>query len=679
MRSTRLLAAVVVFLASAGPCLAATPKEINDAIQNGAAYLKKQYEGGKPEPRKPGKGREGVGPAALAGLALLEAGTPIDHPALKNITNSIRDASFSETGTYQIALSIMYLDRLGDPADVPLIQMLSVRLLAGQGESGGWSYQCPKGSDADERTLRTALMVTELKTAPKNPGSKEPPANPPKAAAKNPPVAKLHAEVQKYAAKLASEQGNFRGGRGDGDNSNTQFGIMGTWIAKRHGVNADTAIERIEQRFLKTQTDSGGWPYAGRSEGSPSMTCAGLLGLATGVGLREERRMQAQAPRPAPKTNPVAPVAVKPPEKSDDPFFNPVPVPKSDDPFFNPPKEEPKPKEPPKAKEPLKIVPKAPADPREAAIQKGLANLGGVLSGEAPGQGKGKNKVLAGLGLGNRDYYFLWSLERVGVVYGLELIGGVDWYARGADDLVKAQREDGWGDVVDTSFAVLFLCKSNFVRDLSARVQKDTGTELRATRAVDPAPMPKGPNTTDPPVVSPMPNPTFTPTPTPMPLPVPVPTPTSADPKVLANGLVGAADADWDAALVKVRDGKGTHFTQALVMALGQLDGDRRKAARDALAERLTRMTADTLRQMAKAEEAELRRATVLAMAMKDDRAHWPDLVAALADKEELVVKAARAGLKSVTGEDFGPAPDATPAERTAAIRAWADWLRKQK
>src|SRR5262249_41182296 len=157
-----------------------------------------------------------------------------------------------------------------------------------------------------------------------------------------------------------------------------------------------------------------------------------------------------------------------------------------------------------------------------------------------------------------------------------------------------------------------------------------------------------------------------------------VTTPDSRDAKALAADLIAATDADWDKALAKLRDEKGPAFTQALVIAAGRLDGDRKKAARAALAERLTRMTAATLRAMMKNEDVELRRGAVLAMAMKDDKGHLPDLIAALADEEEVVVRAARAGLKSVTGEDFGPAPDATPAQRAAAIRAWSEWLKKK-
>ena len=100
---------------------------------------------------------------------------------------------------------------------------------------------------------------------------------------------------------------------------------------------------------------------------------------------------------------------------------------------------------------------------------------------------------------------------------------------------------------------------------------------------------------------------------------------------------------------------------------------------RTALAERLTRMTAETLRTMAKSEDAELRRAAVLAMAMKDDKAHLPDLVAALLDDEELVVRAAKAGLKSLTNQDFGPPTNASVSEKRIAAENWQNWLNKQK
>ena len=64
---------------------------------------------------------------------------------------------------------------------------------------------------------------------------------------------------------------------------------------------------------------------------------------------------------------------------------------------------------------------------------------------------------------------------------------------------------------------------------------------------------------------------------------------------------------------------------------------------------------------------------------MKDDKIHVPDLIDRLTDDEELVVRAAKAGLKSLTGKDFGPANGATKAEHKAAADAWRAWWGKQK
>lgn len=60
-------------------------------------------------------------------------------------------------------------------------------------------------------------------------------------------------------------------------------------------------------------------------------------------------------------------------------------------------------------------------------------------------------------------FYYLYSLERVGVLYGIKKLGGHDWYLEGAVLLCRSQRDDGsWISydeipVLDTSFALLFL------------------------------------------------------------------------------------------------------------------------------------------------------------------------------------------------------------------------------
>lgn len=66
---------------------------------------------------------------------------------------------------------------------------------------------------------------------------------------------------------------------------------------------------------------------------------------------------------------------------------------------------------------------------------------------------------------GSFYYYYMYALERAGILSGMRHIGEHDWYRRGAAELVRRQRPDGsWREVheiVDTAFALLFLAKGH--------------------------------------------------------------------------------------------------------------------------------------------------------------------------------------------------------------------------
>jgi hypothetical protein len=630
VRNTGLLLA---FLALPAGASAATPKEIDAAIKKGAEALKAKYTRGAGLPVGIGENGFGIGPSCLAGLAILEAGTPGNDPAVKTITETIRSAAYTQVKTYQIALCLIYLDRYGDPADEPLIQALGARLLVAQTANGGWGYECISAVSAAD--------VERLKAI--KPGQ----------------AGKLNPEVEKYGQALTAAHNPSMTGD---DNSNTQFAILAIWLSRKHGVPVETALDLIEKRFLVSQNSrTGSWSYSGPliqgggpnvmpvDGSSPAMYCAGLLGLSTGIARHEEARQKHDAPKPEPKVNP----AVEPKKNPDDPFFTP----------------------PPKAggtTEPKKPAPR-PQTATERASQFALTGLGSYVS-ELSKAGRGALAIKEGGPHGHGDLYFLWSLERVGVIYGLDKIGGIDWYEAGAQTLVSSQNQDGswgtgvgFGTEVNTSFAVLFLCRSNLARDLAGKVSKETNTEMKfggGTGGSTETKKPGDPITTKPDPVTPPPF---------------LPGAAGNEAATLSAELTRAADKDWKTMLGKLRDTKGTVYTQALVGAVYRLEGDRRKDAREALAERLTRMTADTLRTMSTGDDIELRRASVLAMAMKDDKAHIPDLVAALSDDEDIVIRAARAGLKSLTGEDFGPAPNASRNEKTIATESWKQWMSKQK
>lgn len=633
---------------ASGPAIAANPKEIDTAIQRGTAALYQRYK----NPAGVGGGgvigggdaNHGIGPMVLSAIAMLEGGVRTDDPVMKALAANIRNASYQQTQTYQLSLCVMFLDRYGDPADIPLIQVLGVRLLAGQTSNGVWSYSCVESvPQADEQWLKQQILASQK--AGNNPTAPE--------------LNRLHPVAAEYAKGLATRP-RMNAAIG-GDNSNTQFAVIAVWLARRNGLPVEAALEMSEKLFMNTQFQDGTWgyvsvPMGGRLGATPSMICAGLIGIATGIGRREQRAMRAEAP----------PSKVDPPSKETPSFFTPAPKNK---------KPQAKPGEAPRK------------DARDFAAQRGLAALGAYLAADMQaGQGRLK---LNGVGAGERDGYFLWSLERVSVIYGVEQLGGVDWYAAGAEYLIRSDRcqgQDGlWEDTIRTSFAILFLTRSNLARDLSTRVQKNARTELRATTAANsdsgsgggslslPDPALKGPTTTA--EVRPT-------TPTrPTTTPVSPKPPAAADVGAkLAAELVRASGGTWDAALRTLREAKGGEHTRALTLAIHQLDGNRKNLAREALAERLTRMTADTLRTMMRADDPELRRGAVLGAAMKDDAAHIPDLIDRLSDTEDLVVRAARAGLKSLSGgRDFGPETGATKAQRTAAAAAWRAWWQKQK
>ena len=55
-------------------------------------------------------------------------------------------------------------------------------------------------------------------------------------------------------------------------------------------------------------------------------------------------------------------------------------------------------------------------------------------------------------------YYYLYGLERCGMLFGTEHIGPHKWYRTGAEYLLKEQDAGGgWNNAVDTCFAILFL------------------------------------------------------------------------------------------------------------------------------------------------------------------------------------------------------------------------------
>jgi len=614
-----ILLCLVIF---AAPIFAADDAAKAAALK-GAEYLRKEY--AKPDAIEGDTFK--TGGVALVGLALLEAGIKADDPAVANISKHVRSNAIAQSETYHLTMAILFLDKLAEKTeaqtDRALIQLLGVRLYAGMNASGGWGYGSWEPlNDAEVARWKAAL---EKSTKPDD---------------------KLHPEVAKLQALVVQTIAARGRANDNGDNSNTQFGMIGLWIASRYGVSANDAFAAVESRFLRSWHKTGGWSYVPDHPSSVAMTCAGLLGFAVGEASR---------------------TAVLKNEK-------PAAVTVRDDPFFNPQK-------PAEVRRP-------PANAAKAElIKQSILALGQVMAATNIAKGLPPERpnitdFMQPYTAGGNLYYLLWSVERCAVAYGLDSFADIDWYVWGCRFLFKLQSENGaWGggpypESVNTSFAILFLMKANSFRDLSNRMAgrvKDPGTaELRNTVGTkplfDPATKPVA-------VVQPKKE---TPAgPGGFALPPAVINEKGTDEEAVRQ-LLAAKDAEWPMKLAAVRDGKGAEFTRMLVQLAALSEGERKRQAREFLAERLTRMTPKTLRDMVQDIEPELRRGACLACGMKELEESIPWLIARLSDPSDSVAKAAHASLKSLSGADHGPASGANEDERLKAVAAWRAWYEKR-
>ncbi|MBC8115515.1 MAG: hypothetical protein H7062_14110, partial [Candidatus Saccharimonas sp.] len=349
-----LSALTVVLFANVQPVFSQTDEQVEVARLKAIDYIRKQQQ---TDGRWEYTGHD-TGITALCTLALIENGTAIYDPVVEKGYRYVKKHGPERKETYDIALSILLLARVGDRQDRPLIRALGAKLLAGQLVTGGWTYTCP---DVD------ASILQDLK-------------------------------------KIKRKEGA-------GCNSNTQFGVLGLWVASRYGVPVDDAMKEVGSRFVNWQGEDGGWPYT-KEEGKtavsgPSMTCAGLfcLAVARASKIRTQQRDNKTPIRTGEKDALLS-----------DPIF-----------------------------------------------AKGLSRVTAFAGTMNPGSAR----------------YFVWTVERVGVLLGIEKFDDkVDWFKQGADALIKSQKEDGsWpsdkpeNSLADACFASLFLRKANLGSDISRLLQ----------------------------------------------------------------------------------------------------------------------------------------------------------------------------------------------------------------
>ncbi len=361
------------------------PAEVKQSIKRGLEYLRgRQTEKGNwaferetPVPDQPTatpKMQEdptyNLGVTALVALAMLENGVLPSDPSIQKAYNYVKDGAATNKHTYNLGLTILFLTRMGSHADRPLIQRLARRLMGGQFDGGDWPYECPIDSDVESS----------------RPG-------------------------QQHMRKS-----------GIGDNSNTQFAVLGLWAATRAGAQVDEALELVGKRFRGSQAESGGWDYqsTGKAD-SNAMTCAGMYAL-TVTAAAANRKAGSTASAAGKSTDADAPA------KSDTGL----------------------------------VLSARAALAEDAVFKKGLTRIEQFANEIGP----------------STSPYFLWSIERLGVTLQMPKFGSVDWYAKGSKALVESQKSDGswataWKGTPDTAFGLLFLRKANLGRDISYALTGD--------------------------------------------------------------------------------------------------------------------------------------------------------------------------------------------------------------
>jgi hypothetical protein len=400
--------------------------EVDKAVERAVAYLKSI--------QNPNDGtwtantltlpNNPAGITALAGLTLLECGVKKDDPAIQKVAAYLRQREKSDNNkivnTYEVSLAILFFDRLDLAQDRGLIQKLALRLVAGQTPGGGWSYGTRLLSDNDSQLLASLLEKS------KGGVSADPLTSKLQVKAVDP--SKLRpagsAALPGPVANLPVwRAGVTLGGQPLADNSNTQFAILGLWAAKARGAPVERALALVVQRFHNLQNADGSWGYYETGPRKAPTTMAGHPASMTCPGLLGLAVGQGLVNEARTRNSPARKQAYE----------------------------------------------------QDPAIQRGLDYLARQL-------GDPHKPWENASGAPPIDLYFLWSVERVGVIFNLPKIGGKDWYGWGAEKLIANQKivgDNGYWEngryyaqhpTVNTCFALLFLKQANLAKDLTAKL-----------------------------------------------------------------------------------------------------------------------------------------------------------------------------------------------------------------
>jgi len=233
------------------PGVGLTQEQVNAAIDRGADHLWKHVSTGRG--KAGGKFGDDRSYDLLSALALVKGGAvkriPEFEPQLRAFLGRVHA---DWLGTYEAGILCMLVDAYGDGEFEPQLRLASRWLLENQMADGSWSYGRALEPDAlaDPRSLHPLQVWGGF-------------------ALDGTPTDRWRRRTQP--------------GKESGDNSATQYAVLGLHAASRAGVEVPPETwAKVLALYRQRQAPDGGWGYTGADSSSPtgSMTCAGLYAVA---------------------------------------------------------------------------------------------------------------------------------------------------------------------------------------------------------------------------------------------------------------------------------------------------------------------------------------------------------------------------------------------------------------
>lgn len=489
------------------PKLNAEEKRVQDAILRGTRFLQ--------QGRNQNQGHA-VGYAAFPGLALLECGVPAKERSVQELAAFVRTNSRDLRATYELALAVLFLDRLGDARDEALIQTLALRLVGGQNANGGWSYHCPLLTPPEELELITFLKKnrpTPIPTPirPEDFPNLVPLNRPGELRVTTPLPVKQETQLPMPLLKWMNE--NFPQAL-EGNGESIRIDPVRVEPSEPAPVVAKTTLEPAPAAPMPTPPKVAPKKVV---EPAPELPVsfpakkgkngAGGKGkdrdnvdgddrpefLKKALPVMQDRFAMKKGHRDDNSNTHFAILALWAARRHDVPMM--LPLSMLDKRFRSSQYED--------GRWGYRF--NGPGGARASMTAVGLLGLGighgnfrdmwagGVAMEERgiklpPRQDPAIQRGLAALAQyidtdqkrSVQDLYFMWTVERVAVLYNLQTIGQKDWYRWGTDQLLAEQSADGsWhtqsfsgsSSTIDTCMALLFLRKANLLDDLTRNIQ----------------------------------------------------------------------------------------------------------------------------------------------------------------------------------------------------------------